>query len=149
MNDNLSRRSFIKRSGLVGAGITAAQFLPLRFLQAQQAAEDVSNPLAHYPNRNWEQLYRNQYAYDHQFSWVCAPNDTHNCRITAHVRNGVIVRLGEEYDIANYSDLYDNHATAAWGQSPLREGLHVPSDSLRAVSAETSHCAARLEALGG
>lgn len=56
---HLSRRDFIQRSGLVGAGITAAQFLPLRFLQAQQAVEDVANPLAHYPNRDWEKLYRN------------------------------------------------------------------------------------------
>ena len=49
MNDNFSRRSFLQRSGLVGARITAAQFLPLRFLQAQQATDDVLNPLAHYP----------------------------------------------------------------------------------------------------
>jgi nitrate reductase alpha subunit len=73
----------------------------------------VLNPLAHYPNRGWEQLYRNQYAYDRQFSWVCAPNDTHNCRITAHVRNGVIVRLGEQYDVHTYTDLYGKHASAA------------------------------------
>ena len=42
MNDNLSRRSFLQRSGLVGAGITAAQFLPLRFLQAQPARTTCS-----------------------------------------------------------------------------------------------------------
>ena len=122
MSDNLSRRSFLQRSGLVGTGITAAQFLPLRFLQAQQSADDVLNPLAHYPNRHWEQLYRNQYAYDHQFSWVCAPNDTHNCRITAHVRNGVIVRLGEEYDVQSYTDLYGKHASAAWGNRHCAKG---------------------------
>ena len=122
MNENLSRRSFLQRSGLVGAGITAAQFLPLRFLQAQPAMDDVLNPLAHYPNRNWEQLYRNQYAYDREFSWVCAPNDTHNCRITAHVRNGVIVRLGEQYDVHTYTDLYGKHASAAWGNRHCAKG---------------------------
>ena len=121
MNDNLSRRSFLQRSGLVGAGITAAQFLPLRFLQAQPT-DDVLNPLAHYPNRDWEQLYRNQYAYDREFSWVCAPNDTHNCRITAHVRNGVIVRLGEQYDVHTYTDLYGKHASAAWGNRHCAKG---------------------------
>src|SRR5262245_28330426 len=104
---NLSRRDFLKRSRLVGAGITGAQMLPLRFLQAQTGPE-IANPLAAYPNRDWEKLYRNQYAYDRAFSWVCAPNDTHNCRITAHVRNGVIVRLGEDYDVARYSDIYGN-----------------------------------------
>ncbi len=110
MNDNLTRRDFIKRSGLAGAGLTAAQMLPLRFLQAQ-TPDELANPLAHYPNRQWEKLYRDQYAYDRAFSWVCAPNDTHNCRITAHVRNGVIVRLGEEFDVDTYSDLYGNQAT--------------------------------------
>src|SRR5512133_713235 len=115
MNETFSRRSFISRSGLAGAGIAASQLLPLRFLQAQQASEDVANPLAQYPSRDWEKLYRDQYAYDHQFSWVCAPNDTHNCRITAHVRNGGIVRLGEEFDVQTYGDLYGNHATTAWG----------------------------------
>src|SRR5512141_2778557 len=121
MNDNLNRRDFIQRSGLVGAGIAAAQMLPLRFLQAQ-TAEDLANPLAHYPNREWEKLYRNQYAYDRSFSWVCAPNDTHNCRITAHVRNGVIVRLGEEFDIQTYSDLYGNKATENWGNRHCAKG---------------------------
>ena len=73
----LSRRDFIKRSGLVGAGITAAQFFPLRHLHAQEIS-DLANPLASYPNRGWETLYGNQYAYDHDFYWVCAPNDTNN-----------------------------------------------------------------------
>ncbi len=82
----------------------------------------MSNPLAYYPNRDWEKLYRNQYAYDHAFSWVCAPNDTHNCRITAHVRNGVIVRLGEQYDVHTYTDLYGNHATANWGNRHCAKG---------------------------
>src|SRR6266508_1680101 len=50
-NENFSRRDFIKRSGLVGAGITAAQMLPLRFLQAK-TIEEVANPLAAYPNRD-------------------------------------------------------------------------------------------------
>src|SRR4030095_13575670 len=99
--NNFSRRDFIKRSRLVGAGLAAAQMLPLHFLQAQ-TIEEVANPLAAYPNRGWEKIYRNQYAYDRSFSWVCAPNDTHNCRITAHVRNGVIVRLGEDFEIARY-----------------------------------------------
>ena len=122
MNTNpLSRRDFIKRSGLVGAGITAAQFFPLRHLHAQEIS-GMANPLAAYPNRGWEALYRNQYAYDHEFSWVCAPNDTHNCRITAHVRNGVIVRLGEQYDVGTYADLYGNKASTSWGNRHCAKG---------------------------
>src|SRR5262245_40935053 len=117
--DNLSRRDFIQRSGLVGAGLAAAQMLPLRFLQA---AADVNNPLEFHANRDWERLYRNQYAYDRAFSWVCAPNDTHNCRITAHVRNGVIIRMGEQYDVGTYVDLYGNKASHNWGNRHCAKG---------------------------
>ena len=67
------------------------------FAEEAQRVDDVANPLAAYPNRNWEKLYRNQYAYDRAFSWVCAPNDTHNCRITAHVRNGVHLKEHGEH----------------------------------------------------
>ena len=48
-SETLSRRDFIQRSGLVGAGVTAAQMIPLRFLQA--AADAPLNPLAGAPNR--------------------------------------------------------------------------------------------------
>jgi nitrate reductase alpha subunit len=119
--ESISRRDFIKRSGLVGAGITAAHFLPLRFLQAQPIPE-IDNPLAHYPNRDWEKLYRDQYAYDRTFSWVCAPNDTHNCRITAHVRNGIVIRMGEQYDVGTYADLYGNRASWNWGNRHCAKG---------------------------
>ena len=122
-NDKSSRRAFIKRSGLAGAGIAAAQMLPLRFLQAQPSG-DNSNPLGFYPNREWEKLYRNQYAYDRSFSWVCAPNDTHNCRITAHVRNGVIVRMGEAYDIGTYADLADLVTLADQGKVALHSSRY-------------------------
>jgi nitrate reductase alpha subunit len=116
---HLSRRDFVKRSSLVGLSLYAAQMAPLRFLQAASLTE---NPLAIYPGRDWEKLYRNQYAYDDSFSWVCAPNDTHNCRVTAHVRNSVIVRMGEEYDISKYADLYGNKATSAWGLRHCAKG---------------------------
>lgn len=119
-NDNLlSRRDFIQRSGLIGAGVAAAQMLPLRFLQAQEA---IPNPLAHYPNRDWERIYRNQYAYDSTFSWVCAPNDTHNCRVTAHVRNGVITRMGEQFDVGTYADIDGNKASWNWGNRHCAKG---------------------------
>ena len=116
---SLSRRDFIRRSGMVGAGVAAIQMLPLRYLQAQEA---IPNPLAHYPNRDWEKIYRNQYAYDSSFSWVCAPNDTHNCRVTAHVRNGVIVRMGEQFDVGTYADLYGNKASWNWGNRHCAKG---------------------------
>jgi nitrate reductase alpha subunit len=128
--DNFSRRDFIKRSGLAGAGLTAAQMLPLRFLQAQTPEGVVANPLAYYPNREWERIYRDQYSYDQAFSWVCAPNDTHNCRVTAHVRNGVIVRMGEHYDVGTYADLYGNKASFNWGNRHCAKGYTFHPSSM-------------------
>jgi len=120
MNEQgLSRRTFLQRAGMAGAGLAAVQMLPLRYLQAQEA---IPNPLAHYPNRGWEALYRNQYAYDSSFSWVCAPNDTHNCRVTAHLRNGVIIRMGEQYDVGSYADLQGNRASWNWGNRHCAKG---------------------------
>ena len=55
-------------------------------------AVSVENPLGVYPNRGWEKVYRDQYGYDSSFTWVCAPNDTHMCRLRAFTRNGVILR---------------------------------------------------------
>src|ERR1041384_1862648 len=108
INDSLSRRDFIKRTSVAGAGAYAVSTLPLKFLQAK---EGIDNPLAFYPNRDWEKIYRDQYAYNSSFYWICAPNDTHNCRASAYLRNGVIVRMGDQYDVGKTQDLYGNKAS--------------------------------------
>jgi nitrate reductase alpha subunit len=84
--------------------------------------ETVENPLAYYPNRDWEKIYRDQYRYDSSFSWVCSPNDTHACRANAFVRNGVVVREGEQYDYQNYKDIYGNKSTASWNPRQCAKG---------------------------
>lgn len=86
------------------------------------SAGDVPNPLAAYPTRDWEKLYRDQYAYDSSFTWVCSPNDTHACRVKAYVRNGVIVRMGSDYTYQNYADLYGNKATPNWNPRQCAKG---------------------------
>ena len=82
----------------------------------------VDNPLASYPDRDWEKLYRDQYRYDRTFTWVCAPNDTHMCRMRAFVRNGVVVRSEQNYDHQRYTDLYGNKATPAWNPRGCLKG---------------------------
>jgi nitrate reductase alpha subunit len=119
INEELSRRDFIKRTSIAGAGAYAVSSLPLKFLQAKPGIE---NPLAFYPNRNWEEIYRDQYRYDSSFYWICAPNDTHNCRAMAYVRNGVIVRMGDAYDVGNTGDLYGNKASWNWGTRQCAKG---------------------------
>ncbi|MFQ5408661.1 MAG: molybdopterin-dependent oxidoreductase, partial [Anaerolineales bacterium] len=115
----LTRREFLKLSSIAAAGLAAgAHKLELRLLQPI----DVGNPLASYPDRDWEQVYRNQYVYDGSFTWVCSPNDTHACRLRAFTRNGVILRSETNYDVGRYADLYGNTATPHWHPRGCKKG---------------------------
>src|SRR5512140_1229647 len=86
----LSRRSFIKLGTGAAAG-AAALYLETQ-LAYLQTAPGIENPLAFYPRRDWEKVYRQQYSYDSSFTFVCAPNCTHNCRLRAFVKNGIVLR---------------------------------------------------------
>jgi nitrate reductase alpha subunit len=112
-----TRRNFLKLSGAAALGLTLTE-LGLQVLDPV----NVANPLAGYPDRDWEMVYRNQYAYDSTFTYVCSPNDTHACRLRAFVRNGVILRSETNYDVASYGDLYGNKATAHWHPRGCKKG---------------------------
>lgn len=113
-----SRRDFLKTLGGIGMGAFVGPGIKLLSFDAI----DVENPLASYPLRNWEKVYRNQYKYDSTFSWVCSPNDTHACRVMAYVRNGIMVRQGSEYNNETYADIYGNKATASWNPRQCAKG---------------------------
>lgn len=113
----ISRREFLKLSGVSALTLALAN-LDLRLLDPI----DVTNPLAAYPDRNWEQVYRDQYRYDSSFTYVCSPNDTHACRMRAFVRNGIILRSETNYDVGNYRDLYGNSATPHWHPRGCKKG---------------------------
>lgn len=83
----------------------------------------VANPLGNYPNRDWEQVYRDQYHVDGSFTWVCAPNDTHNCRMRAFVRNGVVIRSEQAYEGGTCKDLYGNTDTVHWNPRGCAKGF--------------------------
>ena len=117
-NNDWTRRDFVKTSGLL-MGAAGTLGWPMRTLAFQRA---IPNPLAQYPSRDWEEIYRDQYRYDGTFSWVCSPNDTHACRVLAYTRNGVIVRMGSQYDHQTYADLYGNKATANWNPRQCAKG---------------------------
>jgi len=88
--NSMKRRTLLR--GLFGVGVLAASdsvAAPLKFLKPMQ----VDNPLAAYPNRDWERAYRNIFNYDSSFVFLCAPNDTHNCLLRAYVKNGVVTRI--------------------------------------------------------
>ncbi len=68
----VSRRDFLKGSGLMLGGVLAGPFAgPI--LHNLSTPLGVDNPLAFYPNRGWERVYRDQYHYDDTFTFVCAP----------------------------------------------------------------------------
>ncbi|MFQ5738344.1 MAG: molybdopterin-dependent oxidoreductase [Acidobacteriota bacterium] len=117
----VSRRQFLRDIGT--AGITAGLTLwSLDCTTPAPGPEEISNPLEFYPNREWEKIYRNQYGYDRSFTWVCAPNDTHMCRLRSFVRNGVIVRTEQNYACGRYTDLYGNRSTEAWNPRGCLKG---------------------------
>src|SRR3989344_6780365 len=117
----VTRRQFLKLSGAAGVGLYRSS--SELSLWALEPVTEMDNPLAYYPSRDWEKLYRDQYRYDSTFSWVCSPNDTHACRVLAYVRNGVVVRLGLQYDYQSYSDLYGNKATPNWNPRQCAKGF--------------------------
>src|SRR5262245_18862980 len=110
-NKGISRREIMQVGCLTAISGSSVMTWALKALAARP---DVGNPLGGYPARDWEKIYRDQYAYDGTFSWVCSPNDTHACRVKAYTRNGVIIRMGTQYDYEKFSDLYGNKATANW-----------------------------------
>ncbi len=116
----MTRRDFLKLSTMAGAGAWLS-FQGLD-LWALEPLETIENPLAYYPHRDWENIYRDQYKYDSTFSWVCSPNDTHACRVLAYVRNGIVTRLGAEYNYGSYKDIYGNSATVNWNPRQCAKG---------------------------
>ncbi|MFQ5666111.1 MAG: molybdopterin-dependent oxidoreductase [Candidatus Binatia bacterium] len=117
---DVTRRDVLRVGVATGAGLLASRSaLGLRLLQP---VVGVDNPLASYPNRGWEKIYRDQYHYDRSFTWVCGPNDTHMCRLRAFVRNGIVIRNEQEYTYDQYGDLYGNKASVNWNPRGCPKG---------------------------
>ncbi|MEX2650828.1 MAG: molybdopterin-dependent oxidoreductase [Acidimicrobiia bacterium] len=116
----VSRRRFIQLAS--GAGLAALTGVLELKLIALEAFPGIDNPLLTYPNRGWEAIYRDQYAYDDSFTVICAPNDTHMCRLRAFTRNGVVIRLEQNYDGGNYGDPQGNQSTVHWNPRGCLKG---------------------------
>jgi len=121
----LTRREFLLLAGGGTAALAVALAASRRSPLALLEPVDVADPLADYPARDWEAVYRDQYRYDTSYTFVCSPNDTHACRLRAFVRNGVVMRTEQNYDVGRYADLYGNTATAAWHPRGCAKGYQV------------------------
>jgi nitrate reductase alpha subunit len=83
----------------------------------------VDSPLEGYPNRDWERVYRDLYRSDSQFTFLCAPNDTHNCLMWGHVKNGVVTRISPTYGYGKATDLNGYRASHRWDPRCCQKGL--------------------------
>ncbi len=118
----MTGRQFTRREFLITGTIGAVGAASLPLLQHLQIIEKADNPLESYPFRDWEQVYRDQYAYDSSFTFVCSPNDTHACRLRAFTRNGIIQRIEQNYDVDRYTDQLGNTASVKWHPRGCKKG---------------------------
>ena len=117
-----SRRRFLQMAGAAGFGAVATP----KALSAQYrylAPVSVANPLADYPSRDWERMYRDIYRTDKSFAFLCCPNDTHNCLLNAFVKNNVVVRIEPTYGYGKAQDLYGNRSSGRWDPRCCQKGL--------------------------
>jgi nitrate reductase alpha subunit len=122
----LSRRDVLAASPAVALAVTSGK-LPLprelpRYTMLQQF-DPGDNPLASYPNRGWEQVYRDLYTPDTTYHWMCGPNDTHGCLLKANVKNGVAVYADPSFGYGKATDVYGNRASQRWDPRACVSGL--------------------------
>ena len=117
MKNEISRREFMARISAAGFGALVASTTNAWGLEA------ITNPLAVYPNRDWEKVYRDLWKYDSRYTFTCAPNDTHNCLLNAHVRQGVITRIGPTMKYGEATDLFGNGTSHRWDPRVCQKGL--------------------------
>jgi nitrate reductase alpha subunit len=117
MSKHIPRRDFLGLVSAAGFGGLVASTRGVWGLEAP------GNPLAAYPDRGWERVYRDLWKYDSTFTFTCAPNDTHNCILVAYVRNGVVVRIGPSMKYGEAQDLLGNKTTHRWDPRICQKGL--------------------------
>lgn len=114
---DVNRREFLELLAAGGLGTFALSATDAWGLKA------IENPLALYPNRDWEKVYRDLWKYDSTYTFLCAPNDTHNCILNAYVRSGVITRIGPTMKYGQATDLYGSKTSHRWDPRVCQKGL--------------------------
>lgn len=119
--NNMNRRAFLKGTAAGATLMTSTNVFagPLRYFKPTV----IENPLAQYPDRNWEKIYRDIYKTDGEYHFLCAPNDTHNCLLRAYTKNGVVLRIGPSFGYGKAKDLYGNESSHRWDPRICQKGL--------------------------
>ena len=113
----MDRRRFLQTATALGFGAFVSSATRGFGLEA------ITNPLEHYPDRDWEKVYRDLFKVDDSFVFLCAPNDTHNCLLRAYVRNGVVTRIGPTMGYGQATDLLGNKTSHRWDPRCCQKGL--------------------------
>ncbi len=113
----MDRRAFLQKASAMGFGALVTGGSQAWLL------ETIENPLAQYPDRDWEKTYRDLFKVDDSFVFLCAPNDTHNCLLRAYVRNGVVTRIGPTMGYGQATDLQGNKTSHRWDPRCCQKGL--------------------------
>jgi nitrate reductase alpha subunit len=118
----ISRRRFLFQMAATGASaaLISQQAVAVTQLLAPIA---IDNPLSTYPSREWEKVYRDLYHHDSSFTFLCAPNDTHNCLLRGFVKNGIVTRIAPTYGYHQATDLQGNQASRRWDPRCCQKGL--------------------------
>jgi nitrate reductase alpha subunit len=116
-SNGVSRRTFLEWAAASGMGAFVVS------ASSAWGLEAPDNPLARYPNRDWERVYRDLWHHDSSFTFLCAPNDTHNCILNAYVKSGVVARIGPTMRYGKATDLYGNGASHRWDPRVCQKGL--------------------------
>ena len=118
----VDRRRFLYQMAATGVSATVFNQAASSFAQDIKPVV-VDNPLGDYPNRDWEQVYRDLYKSDSSFTFLCAPNDTHNCLLRAHVKNGIVTRISPSFGFSKATDQEGNQASQRWEPRCCQKGL--------------------------
>ncbi|BDG61998.1 molybdopterin-containing oxidoreductase family protein [Caldinitratiruptor microaerophilus] len=121
----VSRRQFLVSTAVAAGGLLLSHRWARAALVTLRPVQ-VDNPLATYPDRSWERLYRDQYRYDAEFTFMCVPNCTHNCRVKAVMRNGVMIRVEPPYTEGTATDLYGTKSHPGWHPRGCLKGYTLP-----------------------
>ncbi len=116
--------SEVTRRELLKGGLSLATLISPSFaFKVMEPVVKVENPILYYPNRDWERFYRDIFRSESTFTFLCAPNDTHNCLLTACVKNGVVTRIEPTYKFGEATDIYGLKASHRWDPRCCNKGL--------------------------
>lgn len=124
-NQGISRRTFLKLTGAVGAGVSLKDLFRFEPWYLESRPGEGDEPLDLIPAQDWEKVYRDVYSTDGSFVFLCAPNDTHNCLLRAYTKNDVIVRIEPTYGFGEATDVDGNPASHRWDPRCCQKGLSL------------------------